>query len=277
MPPEPSRLTRSGADCLATILELPLEQVPCPDGSVPWTAWRNWLAERGMGLVPISEPRDFNWPGPWLAVLSDRVAAVTFGSPPGLLHGPQVEDEEFEHVTAGYLVAPADPAMWAPAERLEAPAGAGRVEAIVVAHAAEAPMESVDEARAHAGRGLDGDRYHEGAGTFSNRASSGHDLTLIEAEQLEALRLPSGHRPGALDARRNIVTRGIDLNALVGLRFTVGEVECIGRRLCEPCAHLERLTEVGMLRGLVHRGGLRADVLSDGRIALGDTVRIRGA
>jgi MOSC domain-containing protein YiiM len=73
------------------------------------------------------------------------------------------------------------------------------------------------------------------------------------------------------DARRNVVTRGIDLNALVGRRFTVGDVECIGRRLCEPCAHLERLSP-GTLRPLVHRGGLRADLLGDGTIHVGDPV-----
>jgi MOSC domain-containing protein YiiM len=70
-----------------------------------------------------------------------------------------------------------------------------------------------------------------------------------------------------------VITRGIDLNALVGRHFTVGEVECFGQRLCEPCAHLERLTEPGTLRALVHIGGLRADVLSDGTIRAGDVVR----
>ena len=73
------------------------------------------------------------------------------------------------------------------------------------------------------------------------------------------------------DARRNVVTRGIDLNALVGRRFRVGDVECVGRRLCEPCAHLQRLSP-GTLRPLVHRGGLRADLLGDGVIRVGDPV-----
>ena len=269
---EAPRLTRSGAACLATILELPVEEVPCPVEGPPWPAWRNWLAGRGMGLVPISDPARFNWPGPWLAVLGEDTAAVAFGSPPGIAWAPLIEDETFESISAGYLVAAADPALWAPAER-EAPGRTeGEVEAIAVARAAEAPMSLVDEVLAHAGRGLEGDRYFHGAGTFSNPASNGHDLTLIEAEQLEAVTLPSGHTPNAMDARRNLVTRGIDLNALVGRRFTVGEVECVGRRLCEPCAHLERLTEVGVLRALVHRAGLRADILSGGRIALGDKV-----
>ena len=79
-----------------------------------------------------------------------------------------------------------------------------------------------------------------------------------------------GLAPG--EARRNVVTRGIDLNALVGRRFRVGDAECVGRRLCEPCAHLQRLTHPGILRDLVHRGGLRADILEGGAIRVGDTV-----
>jgi MOSC domain-containing protein YiiM len=170
-------------------------------------------------------------------------------------------------------VAPADPALWNAMPREDPGRTRGRVEAIAVARAAEAPMSLVEDAEARAGRGLEGDRYFDGGGTFSNPASNGHDLTLIEAEQLEAITLSSGHTPNAEDARRNIVTRGIDLNALVGRRFSVGDVECAGRRLCEPCAHLERLTEVGLLRALVHRGGLRADIVTDGRIAIGDEIR----
>jgi MOSC domain-containing protein YiiM len=266
------RLSRSVAACLATILELSVEEVPCPAEGPPWPVWRNWLAERGLGLVPISQPSAFNWPGPWLAVLREETAAVAFGSPPGLVWAPLLEDETFESISAGYLVAPMDPALWVPTEQNDLARSHGHVEAIAVARAAEAPMTLLDEAVAHAGRGLEGDRYFNGAGTFSNPASSGHDLTLIEAERLETITLASEHTPTAEDARRNLVTRGIDLNALVGRRFRVGEVECVGRRLCEPCAHLERLTEVGLLRELVHRGGLRADIVSDGRIAVGDEI-----
>lgn len=269
---EAPRLSRSVAACLATILELSVEEVPCPAESPPWPVWRNWLAERGLGLVPISDPYRFNWPGPWLAVLRDDNAAVAFGSPPGLVWAPLLEDESFESISAGYLVAPTDPALWARVEQNGSVRSRGRVEAIAVARTAEAPMSLLDEAGVHAGRGLEGDRYFDGAGTFSDPASSGHDLTLIEAEQLEAITLSTGHTPTAEDARRNIVTRGIDLNALVGRNFRVGAVECAGRRLCEPCAHLERLTEVGLLRALVHRGGLRADILDDGRIAVGDAI-----
>ena len=137
--------------------------------------------------------------------------------------------------------------------------------AITIAAEAEGPIELVAEVAAHAGRGLEGDRYHEGRGTFSKPYANGHELTLVEAEALDEL----GFTPA--DARRNVVTRGIDLNALVGRRFRVGEVECIGRRLCEPCAHLERLSP-GTLRPLVHRAGLRADLLGDGTIRVGDAV-----
>ena len=270
---EAPRLSRSVAACLATILEVPVDEVPCPANDTPWPAWRNWLAGRGLGLVPISDPYRFNWAGPWLAVLRDDNAAVAFGSPPGLVWAPLLEDEGFESISAGYLVAPADPALWTAMPKADAARTHGRVEAIAVARTAEAPMTLLEEAGAHAGRGLEGDRYFDGRGTFSNPASNGHDLTLIEAEQLEAITLSSGHTPTPEDARRNIVTRGIDLNALVGRRFSVGEVECAGCRLCEPCAHLERLTEVGLLRALVHRGGLRADIVTDGRIAIGAEIR----
>jgi MOSC domain-containing protein YiiM len=140
-------------------------------------------------------------------------------------------------------------------------------------------MIRVERATAAAGRGLEGDRYFDGRGTFSSAHARGHDLTLIEAEVLDALVLPGG-RLAPEEARRNLVTRGIDLNALVGARFTVGDVECLGQRLCEPCAHLERLTAAagkpGALRALIHKGGLRADVLADGEIRVGDEIAAHG-
>jgi len=244
--------------------------VPVPDEEhpEPWTVWRNWLAQRGLGLVPIVEPAGFNWPGPWLAVLKaadggHQIGAVAFGAPPGLAWNPLGGPETFDAVELGFAVAPADPALWAPAGRAE-PSRAGTVEAVLIAPEAEAPLVRVEQAAARAGRGLEGDRYFEQHGTFSNRYGRGHDLTLIEAEALDAL--------APEEARRNIVTGGIDLNALVGMRFTIGEVECFGQRLCEPCAHLERLTKPGTLRALIHKGGLRADILTDGRIRAGDRI-----
>jgi hypothetical protein len=276
-------MQRSVAACLASILELDVGAVPVPDEEhpEPWTVWRNWLAQRGLGLVPIAEPADFNWPGPWLAVLRAAegdgcVGAVAFGSPPGLAWSPLGGAEPFESVQLGYLIAPADVALWSPPS-VAAPRRVGRVEAVLVAPEAEATMVRVDRAMARAGRGLEGDRYFEQRGTFSNARARGRDLTLIEAEKLDGLDLPGG-RLAPEDARRNVVTRGIDLNAMVGQRFTIGAVECFGQRFCEPCAHLERLTaksgRPGTLRALIHKGGLRADVLSDGEIRAGDEIAV---
>jgi hypothetical protein len=259
--------TRSAVACIASILELDTSDVPAPPAEhpQPWTVWRNWLGGRGLGLVPILEPAAFSWPGPWLALLRSDVCVVAFGSPPGIAWNPLGGSESFDEVETGYVIAPADVALWqAPTPVVTRTAG--RVEALALAADAEGPVVLVEHAAAVAGRGLDGDRYFEGRGTFSNEHARGHDLTLVEAEVLEELELT------AKAARRNVVTRGLDLNALVGKRFTVGEVECLGQRLCEPCAHLERLGVPGVLRSLLHKGGLRADVLSDGIIRVGDPV-----
>ncbi|UJA21857.1 MOSC domain-containing protein [Thermoleophilia bacterium SCSIO 60948] len=120
--------------------------------------------------------------------------------------------------------------------------------------------------------GIADDRYARGEGTFTNPSSNGHAVTLIAAEALEDTRLPDGTLSSAVEMRRNLVTRGVELNALVGRRFRVGEVELVGRRPCEPCAHLQRLTRHGILRAFIHRGGLRADVVTPGTIAVGDPV-----
>ncbi len=263
LPPEDlPLLTRSVVACLAGILEIETEEVPAPaaDHPEPWTAWRVWLATRGLGLVPIADPKQFAWPGPWLALLRGDRAAVAYGSPPGGLAWAPLSGE-FADVEAGYVVARHHLRPSPEDGRTE-----GTVEAIAVAPAAEAPMRLLDQATAHAARGLEGDRYFDAAGTCSNPYSDGHDLTLIEAEVVDELGLPPA------EARRNVITRGIDLNALVGRRFRVGGAECVGRRLCEPCAHLQRLTHPGILRDLVHRGGLRADILADGPIRVGDPI-----
>lgn len=275
------RLQQSVAGCLAAILELEVGEVPLPgeEHPEPWTVWRNWLSQRALGLVPIDDPAEFNWPGPWLALLRavdsvGQVGAVAYGAPPGIAWHPFEGPEGFEAIEAGFLLAPADVALWSPIGQ-SSPRADGIVEGIVLSGDAEAALSSVQTARAQAGRGLEGDRYFEQRGTFSGTHSRGHDLTLIEAEALDELELPGG-RLSAEEARRNVVTRGIDLNALVGRRFRVGEVECFGQRLCEPCAHLERLTarvgKPGTLRALIQKGGLRADVLSDGEITVGDRV-----
>jgi hypothetical protein len=151
------------------------------------------------------------------------------------------------------------------------PAGAGVVEALLSAAHAEHAMKTHQAVELHAGRGIVGDRYFDGTGTFSASEKHGQQLTLIEAEVLDALR-EDGLQLTPLDARRNIVTRGIDLNALVGQGFQIGAARCIGRRLCEPCSHLQRLTGTALLRPMVHRGGLRADILTSGVVHVGDAI-----
>lgn len=148
----------------------------------------------------------------------------------------------------------------------------GRVVAIWVRASANGTPLALERVEAVAGAGLEGDRYRAGIGTFSDLPGTGRHLTLIEAEALAALEREAGIRLDAAASGRNLVTEGIDLNALVGRRFRVGPVECIGMRLCEPCDHLAARTEPGVLRGLAHRGGLRADILAGGEIALGDAV-----
>lgn len=143
---------------------------------------------------------------------------------------------------------------------------------IHIAAVAAAAMTPVKEVRAVSGKGLEGDRYFSRLGTYSNDPGSGREVTLIESEALEALRRDYQVELDAGRTRRNIVTRGIPLNHLVGKEFRVGEVVLRGRRLCDPCAHMEKLAVKGALRGLIHRGGLRAEVVKGGTIRVGDAV-----
>ena len=149
----------------------------------------------------------------------------------------------------------------------------GEVVAIHVAAAAKGPMVSVTEVRAVPGKGLEGDRYFSKVGTYSNNPGSGRDVTLIEVEAIEALKRDYGIELPPADSRRNIATRGVPLNHLVGRDFKVGEVTLRGVRLCEPCSHLEKLSRKEVQRGLIHRGGLRTHILTDGIIRVGDPVQ----
>jgi hypothetical protein len=249
--------------CLAVVLDT---AVPEPDYET-FAFFRQWLAERNLGLVPIANAHEFDWPGHWVARVRAQNgdhAVLMFGSPSGPLHDPAGALAKGGTIEDGWLVARLDVRL-----PIDEPYGqarrTGSVVAILTAPNAESPLARVEHANAVAGRGLEGDRYHDGRGTFSG-PGRGYELTLVEAEVLDSIDLPWEQ------ARRNIVTRGIELNGLVGHRFTIGAVECIGRRLAEPCAHLEQLSRPGLLRPLVHRGGLRADIVAGGRITLGDAV-----
>ena len=291
LPPGPgSALVRGLAACLSSVTEVPLAELPALDDEAPLVdalgRCKGWLAGRGAGLVPVADPPSFSWAGWWIAVLDGRpgptadgpgqqVAVLAFGTPPGVVLSPQDpcllgRPTAELAISAAFAVASLDPVL---PPVTAGPALTGTVEQLAVAPRAGAPMQVVGAARAVAGRGLDGDRYALGAGTFSPRAASrpGYDLTLIAAEVVEELTA----RDARLDfasTRRNVLTRGIDVNALVGREFGLGDVRCRGLRLAEPCAHLERLSGPGLLRPLISRGGLRVDVLSDGLVSAGATI-----
>jgi MOSC domain-containing protein YiiM len=141
---------------------------------------------------------------------------------------------------------------------------AGLVEGIFFGAVREAPLERVESVRVRAGAGIEGDRF-------------GHkDLTLFEAEAIEHLKAEAGIELAPNETRRNVMTRGVALNELLGHRIRIGAVEAFVTELCHPCSHLQKLTQPGVLRGLVDRGGLNADVLTDGAIRVGDAIEDLG-
>jgi MOSC domain-containing protein YiiM len=264
--------------CLATILEFSFDELPRPTGgedpTADWTLSR-WLGGLGLGLVRVADPSSFSWPGPWIARVRGQDSAeprfvVMYGVPSGVVWDPGGEGIEEEEIEEGFLVAAADIALARP-PRPRAPTGKGTVEAICVAPAASEPVQTLRSVRAIAGCGLEGDRHVSGKGTFPS-GPPGSALTIIAAEVCESFDpplTPSEHR-------RNLVTRGIDLNGLVGLDFNIGGVRCRGMRLCEPCTVVQRYAARPILRALVHRGGIRADILEDGLIQLGDELTVDG-
>jgi len=150
----------------------------------------------------------------------------------------------------------------------------GTVIAIYITPIHSQPTQPIDSVWAVPGLGLEGDRYFGPPGTPGKRSGTGQDITLIEVEALEALQNEHQLHLEPSESRRNLVTRHIDLNRLVGQDFHVGEVTLRGVRLCEPCEHLASLTDPRVLPGLLHRGGLRAEILTEGIISVGDPVII---
>lgn len=149
----------------------------------------------------------------------------------------------------------------------------GSVESIHVARTAGAPMQALDEARLVAGRGIAGDRYHDGVGEFSTQEPEpDREVTLIEAEEVERLNREAGLVLEAGDLRRNVVTRGARLNDLLGAEFSLGETRLRGIRPCEPCRYLAEKLHPEVMRGLVHRAGIRAAILRGGTLRVGDVL-----
>jgi MOSC domain-containing protein YiiM len=138
-----------------------------------------------------------------------------------------------------------------------------RVEAIHLGPAKAGDLSTVGSVQAIAGKGLEGDRQFKEHG-----AKPGQALTLVEADEVERVGLPAG------GTRRQLTVSGTGLNELIGKRFKVGGVECYGVELCEPCEHLESMTRPGIIKELVHRAGINADILTDGTIAVGDELTI---
>jgi MOSC domain-containing protein YiiM len=140
------------------------------------------------------------------------------------------------------------------------------IERIVIRATANGPAIELPRATVTPNGGIEGDRYANGSGTFYKPGKPGQDVTLVEAEALEDVGL------SAADSGRNVVTRGIGLNDLVGRRFRIGTAELLGVELCHPCRTLRDRT--GILRELVGRGGLCADVLVAGEFAPGDPIEV---
>jgi hypothetical protein len=264
------------AACVATILEMRFAEVPIAPPGEPVAGWRisRWLGGLGLGLVPVADAAKFAWAGPWIGWVKSpasdqRRAVVMYGSPSGVVWDPSKEaDHSAWQLDGGFVLAALDVALARP-QLLDAPTATGTIETIWIADAAGTPARALTEARVLAGAGIDGDRHVKGTGTFPSR-TPGSALTLIEAEVVDSFDPPL--TPD--EHRRNLVTRGIELNGLVGRTFLIGTTRCRGVRLCEPCIVIERYAGRPILRPLVHRGGLRADILEDGTIRTGDTLRV---
>jgi MOSC domain-containing protein YiiM len=146
------------------------------------------------------------------------------------------------------------------------------VQALFIGPTPRQPLHGVAQVVAVAGHGLEGDRKFIREGLPKGKDGPDRELTLIEAEAIEAVSRDYNVMLSPVETRRNVVTQGIALNHLVGKQFRIGEVLLQGIRLCEPCDHLESLTRPGVREALVHRGGLRAQILEWGVIRVGDPI-----
>lgn len=151
----------------------------------------------------------------------------------------------------------------------------GTLREILVGQDAGVELRSEQRAELEAGRGLVGDRYYHGRGTFSEKfgGTPAVEATLIAVEEIDAFNAATGHRYAGSDFRRNLVTEGIDLSGLIGRRFVVGRTLLEGIRFCEPCAHLSAILGRDIMDHMVHKAGIRARIVEGGPIRVGDPVR----
>jgi MOSC domain-containing protein YiiM len=152
----------------------------------------------------------------------------------------------------------------------------GKILEIYIAMQGRSEMKSVPSAIAVSGKGLEGDRYCRGQGTFSRADSPEQEITLIECEAIEAVLRDYEISISPAETRRNLVTSEVPLNHLVGRDFWVGSIRLRGLKLCEPCGHLEQMTGKNVVKMLRHRGGLRARIVTGGEILVGDSIRATG-
>jgi MOSC domain-containing protein YiiM len=157
----------------------------------------------------------------------------------------------------------------------ENPAWVGVVAGLFIAPEAGAPMRAVEAVRAVPGRGLEGDRYYEARGSFSRWPGAHRAVTLIAEEALAEMAAETGVILAPAASRRNVLVRGVPVNDLIKKAFVAGDVRMEGLRLCQPCKYLARRSGVpGVLPGLIGRGGLRARILDEGFIRVGDPVHL---
>ena len=148
----------------------------------------------------------------------------------------------------------------------------GSVLSIQIAPNGTDKLRNIEQVNAIEGMGLEGDRYYNRTGTYSDKHDASREATFIESEALDALAKDYNIELEGTESRRNISTRGVALNHLVGKEFKVGEAVFRGVRLCEPCTHLEEVSGKPARKGLIHRGGLRAQIVKSGLIRVGDEI-----
>ena len=253
-----------------------------PVGALERERWAAHAGERlaavNLGILSVVQPATFSWPGHWIAIVEtaddERVPVAMFGVPSGPLSDAGAATLAAGTIVEALVIVPLD---------LDRPHGAGAygtevavggvVTAIYTAPAAGAACVEHASCRALTGQGLEGDRYATDCGTFSKPGRNGQALTLVSEESIGQAQV-NGAEIDAATCRRNVITRGIELESLIGHSFAIGEATFHATRLAEPCAHLERITRPGVLRAMVHLGGIRADVINEGEIRVGDTLRL---
>ncbi len=151
--------------------------------------------------------------------------------------------------------------------------GTGSVVALFIVDRRSAPMKQVQQLNALAGRGIEGDRYFMGTGTYSKKPEPGRQVTLIKSEILESLRDEFDITVKPEESRRNVLTQGVEINELIGTEFFVGPVRLRAHRITQPCLHLEKLLDQpGLYQRLWDNGGISCEILSDGIIKPGDII-----